>query len=65
MFTNAGYDAGVVANEVEKSSNENLGFNAATGEYVDMFAAGIVDPAKLKELQCKNAVSVASLFINN
>ena len=60
---NAGYDAGVVANEVEKSENENLGFNAATGEYVDMFAAGIVDPAKVERVAMQNAVSVASLLL--
>ena len=63
IVTNAGYDAGVVANEVEKSSNENLGFNAATGEYVDMFAAGIVDPAKVERVAMQNAVSVASLLL--
>ncbi len=60
---NAGFDAGVVANEVEKSENENLGFNAATGEYVDMFEAGIVDPAKVERVAMQNAVSVASLLL--
>ena len=60
---NAGFDAGVVANEVEKSDNENFGFNAATGEYVDMFAAGIVDPAKVERIAMQNAVSVASLLL--
>ena len=60
---NAGFDAGVVANEVEKSDNENLGFNAASGEYVDMFAAGIVDPAKVERVAMQNAVSVASLLL--
>ncbi|RBQ32431.1 chaperonin GroEL [Arcobacter sp. FW59] len=60
---NAGFDAGVVANEVEKSSNDNLGFNAATGEYVDMFEAGIVDPAKVERVAMQNAVSVASLLL--
>ncbi len=60
---NAGFDAGVVVNEVEKSSNENLGFNAATGEYVDMFEAGIVDPAKVERIAMQNAVSVASLLL--
>jgi len=60
---NAGFDAGVVVNEVEKSTNENLGFNAATGEYVDMFAAGIVDPAKVGRIAMQNAVSVASLLL--
>ncbi|QKJ26695.1 60 kD chaperonin (cpn60) [Aliarcobacter cibarius] len=60
---NAGFDAGVVANEVEKSQNENIGFNAATGEYVDMFEAGIVDPAKVERVAMQNAVSVASLLL--
>ena len=60
---NAGYDAGVVANEVEKSDNENLGFNAASGQYVDMFEAGIVDPAKVERVAMQNAVSVASLLL--
>ncbi len=60
---NAGFDAGVVVNEVEKSTNENLGFNAATGEYVDMFEAGIVDPAKVERVAMQNAVSVASLLL--
>ena len=63
IATNAGYDAGVVANEVEKSTNENLGFNAATGEYVDMFEAGIVDPAKVERVAMQSAVSVASLLL--
>ncbi len=63
IVINAGFDAGVVANEVEKSSNENLGFNAATGEYVDMFEAGIVDPAKVERVAMQNAVSVASLLL--
>ena len=63
IATNAGFDAGVVVNEVEKSDNVNLGFNAATGEYVDMFAAGIVDPAKVERVAMQNAVSVASLLL--
>jgi chaperonin GroEL len=60
---NAGYDAGVVANEVSKSINPNIGFNAATGEYVDMFEAGIVDPTKVERVAMQNAVSVASLLL--
>ncbi len=63
IASNAGFDAGVVANEVEKSNNENLGFDAATGEYVDMFEAGIVDPAKVERVAMQNAVSVASLLL--
>ena len=60
---NAGYDAGVVANSVENSENENTGFNAATGEYVDMFKVGIVDPAKVERVALQNAVSVSSLLL--
>jgi chaperonin GroEL len=60
---NAGYDGAVVANEVSKSTNPNVGFNAATGEYVDMFEAGIVDPTKVERVAMQNAVSVASLLL--
>ncbi len=60
---NAGFDAGVVANEVEKNDDVNFGFNAATGEYVDMFKAGIVDPVKVERVALQNAVSVASLLL--
>jgi chaperonin GroEL len=60
---NAGYDAGVVVNEVEKSNDDNVGFNAASGEYVDMFEAGIVDPTKVERVAMQNAVSVASLLL--
>ncbi len=63
IAANAGYDAGVVANEVSRSTNANIGFNAATGEYVDMFEAGIVDPTKVERVAMQNAVSVASLLL--
>jgi chaperonin GroEL len=59
---NAGFDAGVVANEVEKAG-ETIGFNAATGEYVDMFEAGIIDPLKVERVALQNAVSVSSLLL--
>ncbi|MGM0519174.1 MAG: chaperonin GroEL [Campylobacterota bacterium] len=63
IAANAGFDSGVVVNEVKKSNNENFGFNASTGEYVDMFEAGIVDPAKVGRVAMQNAVSVASLLL--
>ena len=53
---NAGFDAGVVANNVLTSTKANYGFNAATGEYVDMFEAGIVDPVKVSRIALQNAV---------
>ncbi|WP_454992027.1 chaperonin GroEL [Campylobacter rectus] len=60
---NAGFDAGVVANSVSVSKDDNYGFNAATGEYVDMFKAGIIDPVKVERIALQNAVSVASLLL--
>ncbi len=60
---NAGFDAGVVANEIEKSKDINYGFNAATGKYVDMIKEGIVDPVKVERVALQNAVSVASLLL--
>jgi len=60
---NAGFDAGVVANNVLMSTKANYGFNAATGEYVDMFEAVIVDPVKVSRIALQNAVSVASLLL--
>jgi chaperonin GroEL len=60
---NAGFDAGVVANEVAKSTDINLGFNAANGEYVNMIEAGIIDPLKVARVALQNATSVASLLL--
>jgi len=63
IASNAGYDAGVVVNEVMKSTNENIGFNAATGEYVDMLEVGIIDPLKVSRVALLNATSVSSLLL--
>ncbi len=60
---NAGFDAGVVAHNVANSEIENYGFNAATGEYVDMIEAGIIDPLKVARVALLNATSVASLLL--
>ncbi|WP_334096022.1 chaperonin GroEL [Helicobacter typhlonius] len=62
IATNAGYDAGVVVNEVEKGTKDT-GFNAASGEYVDMFKAGIIDPLKVTRIALQNAVSVSSMLL--
>ena len=63
IATNAGYDAGVVVNEVEKNTKDGFGFNAASGEYVDMFKEGIIDPLKVTRVALQNAVSVSSLLL--
>ncbi len=60
---NAGYDAGVVANNVESAKEDTYGFNASNGEYVDMFKAGIIDPLKVARVALQNAVSVSSLLL--
>jgi len=60
---NAGYDAGVVADKIVNSDNPNLGFNASTGEYVDMLEAGIIDPLKVARVALLNATSVSSLLL--
>ena len=59
---NAGLEGGVI---VEKVRNLEAGFglNAATGEYVDMIKAGIIDPAKVTRSALQNAASIAALFI--
>jgi len=60
---NAGYDTGVVVNAVETAQSDTIGFNAATGEYVDMFEAGIIDPLKVARVALTNATSVASMLL--
>ncbi len=59
---NAGDDASVVLNKVREGKG-NFGFNAATGEYGDMLAMGILDPTKVTRLALQNATSVAGLLL--
>src|SRR6266704_2932349 len=59
---NAGLEGGLVAEKVA-TLPAGHGLNAETGEYVDMFAAGIVDPAKVTRSALQNAASIAALFL--
>ena len=59
---NAGVNGAVVAENV-KSKSFNEGYNAANGEYVDMLAAGIVDPAKVTRSGLQNAASIAGMVL--
>ena len=59
---NAGVNGSVVAEHV-KNKPFNEGYNAATGEYVDMLAAGIVDPAKVTRSGLQNAASIAGMVL--
>jgi chaperonin GroEL len=59
---NAGLEPGVVANKVAELEAGH-GLNAATGEYGDLFAQGIIDPAKVTRSALQNAASIAGLFL--
>ncbi len=59
---NAGLEGGVVVEKV-RHLEAGFGLNAATGEYVDMIKAGIIDPAKVTRSALQNAASIAALFI--
>lgn len=59
---NAGYD-GKAITEKQLAEKNNIGFNAKTGEWVDMLEAGIVDPTKVTRTALLNAASIASMFI--
>lgn len=60
---NAGVDGAVVAGKIRESDDKNFGFNAQTEEYGDMFAFGVIDPAKVTRTALEDAASVASLLI--
>ena len=59
---NAGLEGGVVVEKV-RNLPVGQGLNAATGEYVDMIAVGIIDPAKVTRSALQNAASIAALFL--
>ncbi|MCX4753628.1 chaperonin GroEL [Kitasatospora purpeofusca] len=62
IATNAGLEGGVVVEKV-RNLPAGHGLNAATNEYVDLVAAGIIDPAKVTRSALQNAASIAALFL--
>ncbi|MFN8157240.1 MAG: chaperonin GroEL [Candidatus Nanopelagicales bacterium] len=62
IAVNAGLEGGVVAEKV-RNLETGWGLNAATGEYVDLIGAGIIDPAKVTRSALQNAASIAALFL--
>jgi chaperonin GroEL len=62
IAVNAGLEGGVVVEKV-RNLPAGHGLNAATGEYVDLLAAGIIDPAKVTRSALQNAASIAALFL--
>jgi chaperonin GroEL len=63
IASNAGHEGAVVIGKVKDSKDPNLGFNAATEEYTDMIAAGILDPAKVTRTALQNAASISALML--
>jgi chaperonin GroEL len=63
IVTNAGEEASVVLQRVEAHNEPNHGFNAATREYGDLLAMGVIDPAKVTRLALLNAGSIAALVL--
>jgi len=62
IVRNAGLEDSIVVHKV-KGEKQNVGFNAETGEYVDMIAAGIIDPTKVSRSALENAASVTGLLL--
>ncbi|MBB5934529.1 chaperonin GroEL [Streptomyces zagrosensis] len=62
IAVNAGLEGGVVVEKV-RNLTPGHGLNAATGEYVDLVAEGIIDPAKVTRSALQNAASIAALFL--
>ncbi len=59
---NAGFEGAVIVERI-RAEGDGRGFNAATGEWVDMFKAGIIDPAKVTRSALQNAASIAALVL--
>ena len=62
IAVNAGLEGGVIVEKV-RGLEKGYGLNAATGEYVDLVAAGITDPVKVTRSALQNAASIAGLFL--
>ncbi len=63
IAVNAGLEGGVVVEKVKSLSNPAEGLNAATGEYQDLFASGVIDAVKVTRSALQNAASIAALFL--
>ncbi len=63
LCENAGIDGSLVVQEIIKKKTGAFGYNVATGEYEDLFKAGVVDPTKVTRVALQNAASVAALLL--
>ncbi len=60
---NAGFEGAIIVEKVRSNNDRNFGFNAASGEYQDLVAAGVIDPAKVTRSALQNASSIAALML--
>ncbi len=63
IVENSGVEGSIVVGKINENKSQTFGFNAQTEEYVDMLAAGIVDPAKVVRTALQDAASVAGLLV--
>ncbi len=63
IVINAGLEGAVVVEHVRENNNPHFGYNAATGKYEDLIAAGVIDPTKVTRTALQNAASIASLML--
>ena len=63
IANNGGLDGAVVVGKLRESNDTDFGFDAQTGEYTDMFKAGIIDPTKVMRLALEDAASIAGLLV--
>lgn len=63
IVENAGVEGSVIVAKVLDSARDTFGYNAKTGQYSDMFKAGIIDPKKVTRVALENAASVAGMIL--
>jgi chaperonin GroEL len=63
IVLNAGLEGAVVVEKVRENKDPHFGYNAATGQYEDLVAAGVIDPTKVTRTALQNAASIASLML--
>ena len=60
---NAGFEGAIIVEKVMSSSDQNYGFNAASGEYQNLVENGVIDPAKVTRTALQNSASVSALML--
>ena len=63
IAVNAGEDGSIIVGKILESHHYNYGFDAQSGQYVDMMKSGIIDPTKVLGTALQNATSIAGLLI--